>query len=72
MQSINFHPIKWYIKTNDYLFKFSTLFSNVIASIPFAGLFPPSENQFPPNENQFPPNENQFPPNENQFPPNEN
>ena len=40
-------------------------------TIPFAGLFPPSEIQFPPNEIQFPPNEIQFPPNEIQFPPNE-
>ena len=42
------------------------------ASIPFAGLFPPSENQFPPNEIQFPIAEIQFPLTENQFPPTEN
>ena len=37
-------------------------------SIPFAGLFPPSEIQFPLTENQFPLTEIQFPLTENQFP----
>ena len=37
-------------------------------TIPFAGLFPPSENQFPPNEIQFPLTEIWFPLTENQFP----
>ena len=33
----------------------------MISTIPFAGLFPPSENQFPPTEIQFPLTEIQFP-----------
>ena len=41
-------------------------------SIPFAGLFPPSENQFPQNEIQFPLTEIQFPLTENRFPLTEN
>ena len=41
-------------------------------TIPFAGLFPPSENQFPPNGIQFPLTENQFPLTENHFPLTEN
>ena len=40
-------------------------------TIPFAGLFPPNENQFPLTEIQFPRTEIQFPPTEIQFPPTE-